>query len=282
MTDMRHMIILPLCGLLAACGGGGAAPGDAVSAPGEEAAIPPSEPGPDVRTVSLEPRVLGKIVAAQNYPVGFTPPTPTYDPQADTFLSRGETLRRVDDALLPAGFVAYNDGTSAVRGVRAETADARVFAVRHDGVGHFMRMERLGNTDMPTAGRGTFTGSYAGTLGTGNAENRGTIVGNVTLDVDFGTRDLSGSIDKRINQNGREFAVLTLGRGELGDDGRFDALVAGGPSPSLGFTASVGSLMGLVVGEAADGLVGSAFVQHSGSPTFVDLYEAGAFVAERQ
>jgi hypothetical protein len=306
MTDLRHLIILPLCGLFAACGGGGAAPIDAVSAPPplpqDEAPAPPSAPGdettplppdpqdetppdppvdPEVPTITLEPRASW-IAWKFRMPPSAAPANPEYEPRTDTIIIRDEALQRVVDNLMPAGFAAYDNGTPSIRGVRGETGGGAAFVVRREGVEYFGRYERFGNTELPTLGSGTFTGTYAGTLGTRNAENRGTIVGNALFEVDFGEREISGVIDGRVNQNSRDFDDLTLQRAELRDDGSFQARISGGQSPFLGHTETSGRYNGYVVGQAGDGLVGILQLDHSGAPTFVDLVETGAFVAERQ
>jgi hypothetical protein len=272
MALRRWLAILPLCGLLGACGGGGTLPGDQTSAPA-------SDPGFDVPTITLTPQ---EIQTSRTVRPEFAVTRPIYDPETDTITVAIRTLQRVADDLMPAGFAAYEGTTSARRAVRGETRGGHAFAVRQEGIADQTVAARFGKTEMPTLGRGTFTGSYAGTLGTRDAENRGTIVGNASFEVDFGERELSGVIDKRINQNGREFEDLTLGQARIDDQGSFQAFTSGGRSPFLGHTSTDGSYGGLVVGDTGDGLVGGLRVEHSGAPTFVDLIETGAFVAERQ
>jgi hypothetical protein len=281
-----YRIALPcLLGLagLSACGGGGgtAPPSPSVSVAPPQPADPPV--GPDVPTITLEPL---RMSTARPAGFGISFLRPDYRAQSDTITYGDDTLQRVEDSLLPAGFAAYNDGTPAFRAVRGVTEGGQAIALRREGTGDIVVYERFGNTELPTLGRGTFTGTYAGTLGTRNAENRGTIVGIVKFDVDFGEREVSGVIDQRINQNGRDFDKLTLEPTELRDhevEGRgvFQGVTSGGGSPFLGHAESRGFHGGLVVGEAADGIVGYVRIDHTGSATFVDLIENGAFVAER-
>lgn len=258
---------------LAACGGG-------------NVAAVPTAPTPTV-----DPVVFTRTLVAVGTNADDLSRPPSYDPQTDTFRFlpgtvsggplTGAVLSRVSDAMMPANFAAYNDGTSFIRGVRGATAGGAAYVIRRDGIGYIQVYERLGTTVLPPTGGGVFNGTYAGTLGTSAAENRGTITGVVELQVDFANAVISGEIDDRVNQNGRRFEPLTLGTTVLRANGTFLGQISGGQSPFLGHTTTIGFYDGAVVGATGTGVVGTAGVMHQNSPTMETLQEAGAFVAER-
>jgi hypothetical protein len=231
-------------------------------------------------------------------------PLPSYDARTDTFVLApkisegppnlppgtiavriglpGAVLNRVSDDMMPPDFAAYDIGTSTIRGVRGVKSGGAAHAIRRQDDGIYLFHERVGTTTLPTTGSGAFSGSYAGLLGSeAGGEDRGTITGLVTLEVDFAGGTVNGLVDKRIDQAGRAFDPVVLLPTRM-EEGRFNASTAGGGAPVLGHATSPGAYSGAVVGATGGEIVGTMSVSHLASDRFENLVEAGAFVAERR
>jgi hypothetical protein len=196
-------------------------------------------------------------------------------------LARNGTPERA----MPNFFRAFASGSQrqAVRGV-TPSGSGVAYAARLNGLGIERGVERIGDTTLPTAGRATYNGTYAGVLGdVSNAlEDAGLITGSAQLIAEFDAGTISGSIFGRRNGSGRDFASVQLPEGPISmTDGSFGGATSGGLLTGLNYTFAQGRFNGLIVGENGQEIVGGLNITHakSGAPTIV---EYGSFVATTQ
>lgn len=140
---------------------------------------------------------------------------------------------------------------------------------------------RNGNTTLVQSGSATFTGSYGGFIAfsDGNRLNR-LIEGDVELNADFETLEISGEITNRVfgahdplMLNAKD---LILAPTTIDANLAFSGATSGGDLTGIGGTSSAGIYSGLLVGADGKEIVGGLSLSHVVGG--IDYTEVGAFV----
>lgn len=212
-----------------------------------------------------------------------------YDEVADVVtITHGvasRTIARLSDLDTP-GFFAYgnrSDGftyvtfgeTSSGSGLAAAGASSTSAAISFAG----SVFERVGDTDMPTSGSSNYTGAYTG-LFASDPDLVGIllIAGDASIDADFSTALINGSITNRRDLTGPvTFADIQLEAASI-VDGAFTGTTSGGAADEEGSTVSPGEYGGLFTGATGQEVVGGVQLSHDIDGT--RFIESGAFIAE--
>jgi hypothetical protein len=275
----QRFAALPALALLIACGGGGGAEGVAANGGAAPVVLSPvsseqGDPGIPVLqwTKATYVEATDRLIVSSRTATGAQP--------IRIVLPRNFTPPQV----LPQGFRAYGVGDmEAVRGVTGSGAGT-TYASRLITHGMERGHERLTDTVLPTAGRATYFGTYAGVLGDpedNRFEDLGLIRGNAQLTADFGAGTFSGRIADRIDSNRQNYDPVDLTETTIDlVNGSVGGPTSGGLASDLGYTGVRGSYTGLFVGSDGQEVVGGMTLTHtrSGRPRFV---EYGGFVASQ-
>jgi hypothetical protein len=139
--------------------------------------------------------------------------------------------------------------------------------------------ERQGDTLVPTSGSANYTGDYVAWIADdGTYFGRFLITGDASMDVDFESASIEGTITNRVDHFN---ASNTLGDVEFETtsivDGGFAGTTSGGAFDTAGATASAGEYGGLLTGSDGQEVVGGVQILHENAGS---LIETGAFIAE--
>lgn len=277
---MRRSVLatVPVLVLLAACGGSS---GD-MAGPAMQNVVPattvavgfPAQPVPQWQPATYVSGQDQLIVYPRGVLSGGTLPS-------SVALVRNTTPERA----MPNFFRAFASGSQrqAVRGV-TPSGSGVAYAARLFNQGIERGVERIGDTTLPSSGRGVYNGTYAGVLGdvTNSLEDAGLITGSAQMIAEFDAGTISGSVFGRRNGSGRDFASVQLPESVISTmDGSFAGATSGGLLTGLNYTGAQGSFNGLIVGDSGQEIVGGLNITHSltGSPT---LIEQGVFVVVQQ
>lgn len=266
---MRHFITTTLMlSALSACGGSGGGP-TVITVPAAAGAFGES----DVQ-VELTPSGETITVSKSGGPEAITTDTA---PDVGTYRSAVDT-----------------DGDYTIAFVSASATSVAGMAVYQDGADqtHGVFYDRIGDTNLPTSGTATLNGDYVGMLiddaGGGSVFGAG-FLGEVTIDVDFGTQAVSGAITNREFVSlltadtliaGSSVADITLSEADLLDDGSFVGTLTGGAvtiDADTADTSGANSYAGLIAGtEATEAVGGISLPQNIDGSAYVEI---GSFAA---
>ena len=140
-------------------------------------------------------------------------------------------------------------------------------------------------TSLPTSGTAHFLGQYLGYLfsSAGNIINPigGTtdfISGTATLDADFATSSITGTISGRAHGT-NIYNDITLSPTAIQADGTFSGVTSGGEGVNPGNVTIDNGYSGMLIGSAASEVAGGISLIHNNT-IFPDMYfENGVFVA---
>lgn len=275
------------CGLamlpLAACGGGS---GTTASTAATSAA---SAPPPSSVTATMQQFAV---------PSGAALPNANYDPTSDTITvsdGGGAVLLAHDstfDVQVP-GFKLLNDGSSASSNwfllgqSGSKDLQAGVAAVNASGgasksVGG--GLARMSDGTVPSSGSAVFRGHYAAILQDAGANHNtmGFLRGDATLNADFGSGTVSGSITNRGFGGSYAADDITLSPGTIGANGTFTGMATGGGVRGLGTDTVSGRAYNGLFGDSGREAAGGLQILHTLSGSSTGSYtETGAFIVSQ-
>lgn len=203
-------------------------------------------------------------------------------------LGRQGTLRAgfvIAGLSLGGAYLSEGDASRAgvaIYGFNGETPDE---VISHGGF-----YERTAASTIPTTGSADLEGAYASFLvdpDTGVTIDFAAIVGDLSLNADFGAGTVSGTIEDRvlIDVQGydeipmSDLPDLTLAETAIGNAGEFAGATSGGDLNVNGFevVSTTGTYGGLFAGDNATESVGTVQIRHVGTDETFD--EIGVFAA---
>lgn len=155
----------------------------------------------------------------------------------------------------------------------------------------FTVFARLTETALPTAGSATFTGDYAGifrqSFVTPVNDVTSRVRGDVSLDANFDTATISGSITNRqlydlngVLNVGSPVSDISMTVGSINATGGFSGNMTGGGITNGLWLPAYGNYQGLISGPTAGEIVGGVFVSHSTNGA-IAYQETGGFLATK-
>jgi hypothetical protein len=140
------------------------------------------------------------------------------------------------------------------------------------GMGVFATGTPTATTNMPTTGAGTFTGNAVGYVATGNAATNVSFAGTATINADFASRTLSGSITN-ITSTSIATPTTTGTLGSIvfgsttysGNTFAGSALASGSATDAIDLSGATGTYGGVFYGFNAVEAAGSFAVTKSGA-----------------
>jgi len=142
-------------------------------------------------------------------------------------------------------------------------------------------IERTGTTDVPTSGTASYTGDYSAMnyyVTVGDPVYNYVIHGEATLDANFNTMTISGTISNREDQDSRIYKDITFLESGI-SGGAFGGTATGGELDAPPSTTSNGTYSGLLTGDTAGEAVGSVYLERFDGTQ--DRFERGIFIAEQ-
>lgn len=174
--------------------------------------------------------------------------------------------------------------------VRANSGKTHAFVFGNTSSGPlFTQYGRTTDVLIPTFGTATYSGGYTGLLKRGAASSGSIgsvkVLGDISLDVDFASSDVSGSISNRVSSlSGTRFEDVTLA-GTVDGNGEIAGTAIGGrPLWTSSFnrgSRSFGAVIGKEDASQIAGYVRNDWSTGTPSSPTGEYHEAGAFLANK-